>query len=99
MTGETRPPWSISNGTSSGFRESPRNATLGLSLFTAPYGGYMEGLATTIEVAEYLKVKPGTLDVWAHRGMGPPFIRVESARRYDWQDVRDWLEARKVRHG
>ncbi len=59
----------------------------------------MEPLATKEEVATYLAINPKTLDVWATQRKGPPYIRVEGARRYDMNDVRDWLEARKVRHG
>ena len=59
----------------------------------------MEGLATTHEVAEYLKIKPGTLDAWAHQGRGPVYTKIDGGRRrYDWADVREWVEARKVRH-
>ncbi len=58
----------------------------------------MEGLATPQQVADYLKIKVRTLDNWAYQHKGPPFIMVEGARRFDWQDVRDWVEARKVRH-
>ena len=56
----------------------------------------MEELATAKEVAAYLKVHPKSVDRWASRGAGPPFIRIEGARRYDWNDVRAWVEARKV---
>lgn len=55
-------------------------------------------LATKEEVAEYLQVKPGTLDAWAKRGAGPVYSKIEGHRRYDWADVRAWVEARKVRH-
>ena len=58
----------------------------------------MEQLATKEEVADYLKVKPGTLDAWAKQGRGPVYSKIEGARRYDWTDVRDWVEARKVKH-
>lgn len=58
----------------------------------------MEGLATSKEVAEFLNVHPKSMDRWASQGAGPPFVRVEGARRYDWADVRAWVEARKVRH-
>jgi len=58
----------------------------------------MEGLATAKEVAEYLNVHPKSMDRWASQGAGPPFTRIEGARRYDWADVRAWVEARKVRH-
>lgn len=58
----------------------------------------MEELATKEEVAAYLRIKPETLDAWASRNQGPPFVKIERARRYVWSDVRDWVEARKVRH-
>ena len=58
----------------------------------------MEELATAKEVAAYLNVHPKSIDRWASQGAGPPFIRIEGARRYDWNDVRAWVEARKVRH-
>lgn len=58
----------------------------------------MEDLLTTSELSEYLKVKPNTLDHWASQGRGPAYIKVEGQRRYDPTDVREWLEARKVRH-
>lgn len=58
----------------------------------------MEGLATAAEVADYLKVKPETLRVWAHRKKGPAYIMIEGRRRYEWADVRAYLEARKVVH-
>ena len=59
----------------------------------------MEGLATSKEVAEYLKVAPQTLANWAYQGRGPVYIKLDGQRRYDWADVRKWVEARKVRHG
>lgn len=58
----------------------------------------MEGLATSREVAEYLKVHPQTMDAWASKGAGPPYIKLDGRRRYEWTDVLAWLEARKVRH-
>ena len=59
----------------------------------------MEGLATPVEMADYLKVKVRTLDNWAYQQKGPPYIVVEGVRRYDWTAVRTWLEERTVRHG
>lgn len=58
----------------------------------------MEGLATTAEVADYLNVKPNTMDHWASAGRGPAYSKIEGSRRYDWADVRTWVEAQKVRH-
>jgi len=57
-----------------------------------------ERLLTTQEVAEYLHVHPKSVDRWASRGEGPPFVRLGSVRRYDKADLDAWLEARKVRH-
>lgn len=56
----------------------------------------MEGLATSREVADYLGVQPQTMDAWASQRKGPPFIKIEGRRRYDWDDVRQWVDARKV---
>lgn len=56
----------------------------------------MEDLATTEEVAAYLKVRPQTLSYWAHKRKGPTYIKLDGRRRYDWNDVRAWLKERKV---
>lgn len=48
------------------------------------------GLATTAEVAAYLKVKPNTLDHWASSGEGPAFVKLNGRRRYDWKAVYEY---------
>lgn len=58
----------------------------------------MTKLATPAEIAEHLAISPETLRQWAHRRKGPPYVMVEGARRYDWADVKAWIEQRKVRH-
>jgi len=58
----------------------------------------MENLATSKEVAEYLNVAPQTMDYWASNGKGPAYIKLDGRRRYEWAEVRAWLDARKVRH-
>ena len=58
----------------------------------------MDTLSTKEQVAEYLQVKPGTLDAWAKQGRGPAYFKVEGSRRYDWADVKAWVAARKVVH-
>lgn len=55
-----------------------------------------ERLATKEEVADYLAVHPKTLDKWAGAGRGPVYTKLEGTRRYDWTDVRAWVEAHKV---
>lgn len=57
----------------------------------------MQGLATPKEVAEYLGVKEQTLRLWATRGKGPQWIKVEGVRRYRWSAVERYLESRTVR--
>lgn len=59
----------------------------------------MEGLATAKQVAEYLNVHHKTVDRWASQGVGPAYVKIEGARRYDWADVRAWVDERKVRRG
>lgn len=56
----------------------------------------MEPLANSKQVAEYLNVHPQTMDRWASQGGGPPYSKIDNRRRYDWADVRAWVEARKV---
>lgn len=72
--------------------------TLSHRITTHTRGGAVEGLANTEELAEYLGVKPQTLANWAYQGRGPTYVKVNGLRKYDWADVREWVEARKVRH-
>lgn len=58
----------------------------------------MEPLMTAKEVAAYLGVHPKSVDRWASQGAGPPYVKIEGARRYDRADLLRWVEARKVRH-
>ena len=44
-------------------------------------------------LSEWLGVPIATLHQWAHRGGGPPFIRVGRHRRYDLAQVQQWLDA------
>lgn len=56
----------------------------------------MEGLATSKQVAAYLGVHPQSMDRWASRGEGPPFVKLAGIRRYDWADVRAWIESNRI---
>lgn len=53
-------------------------------------------LATRSEVAEYLGLPVGTLTQWAHKGIGPRYLRVGRHARYEWADVTAWLETQRV---
>jgi predicted DNA-binding transcriptional regulator AlpA len=59
----------------------------------------IEALATDIEVAARLKIKPNTLKDWRWRGIGPCFIRFgDRCVRYRWSDVDAWLDQRIQQH-
>ncbi len=51
-----------------------------------------EQLATTQEVADYLRKPPHTLECWRSRGEGPKYRKVGRDVRYDWADVAAWLD-------
>jgi excisionase family DNA binding protein len=51
-------------------------------------------LATSAEVAEYLRVSERTLEDWAYRGGGPEFSYAGQQRRYKWEDVDAYLAER-----
>ncbi|AOG06665.1 helix-turn-helix domain-containing protein [Bosea sp. RAC05] len=48
------------------------------------------------EAAAALGVKPDTLKAWRSRGVGPAFVRVNGAIRYDPVDIAVYLGARRV---
>ena len=53
------------------------------------------GLLDSGSLAEYLRVPIGTLDQWASRGGGPPYLKVGKFRRYHPADEREWLAAQR----
>lgn len=48
-------------------------------------------LASRREVAEFLGVPPATLAQWAHRGIGPEYVRLGRHAKYRWSNVESWL--------
>ena len=51
-------------------------------------------LGSAEEVAEHLGVPLRTLAEWRHHGTGPRYMRVGRYVRYDWRDVKRWLDSR-----
>ncbi len=51
-------------------------------------------LATSPEVAAYLRVSERTLEDWAYREIGPEYSYVGSQRRYKWEDVEKYVAER-----
>ena len=56
-----------------------------------------EALLNESSVAKRLHCEVKTLQAWRCRGGGPPFIRVGRLIRYSPDDVREWIESRRVR--
>jgi len=55
---------------------------------------------TPDEVSELVKIPPGTLRQWRHRGdRGPRSFRLGQAVRYRRQDVEAWLQAQLAKTG
>lgn len=57
--------------------------------------GPLEPLLDVRQASAILGVEPRTLDDWAYKGLGPAFIKVGRARRYDPADIRAWIQIRK----
>ena len=55
----------------------------------------LEEMMTDRELAEYVRLKRKTLQMWRWRGVGPPYIKVEGAVRYRKTDVDEWFAERK----
>lgn len=51
-------------------------------------------LGSRAEVARYLDVPVSTLNYWALKKIGPPFIKVGRVARYDWALLDGWLAER-----
>jgi hypothetical protein len=51
---------------------------------------------TTEEAAAYLRLKPGTLEVWRCRGRGPKYQKIGRRVIYDQTDLNDYASANTV---
>jgi predicted site-specific integrase-resolvase len=54
----------------------------------------MVGNLKTAEAADFLQVKPTTLEQWRWQGTGPKFIKMNRAVRYRREDLEAFIEAR-----
>ncbi len=50
----------------------------------------------TIEAAEFLGVKPNTLEVWRCQKKGPKYSKLGSRVMYDQQELEVWFASRSV---
>lgn len=56
----------------------------------------MENLLNEQQAAEYLGLKPRTLQAWRTRGGGPIYLRISHrCVRYTMADLRAWLDTRR----
>ncbi len=53
-------------------------------------------ILTTVEAAELLGLKPGTLEIWRWNGRGPAFLKIGRACRYRIEDLQEFI-AKAVR--
>ena len=62
----------------------------------------LDDLLTTKEAASVLSVKPNPLEIWRHKGKGPPFVRVGDGPcapiRYVRSALTEWLASRSFAH-
>jgi hypothetical protein len=52
-------------------------------------------LATTAEVAAYLRKEEKTLRNWRSEGTGPLWVKCGHDVLYDWADVDEWVRSSK----
>jgi hypothetical protein len=55
-----------------------------------------EGLLTEMAAARLLCLSSRTLQTWRSKGLGPPFVRVGRAIRYDRRLLVEWMKANTV---
>jgi hypothetical protein len=53
-----------------------------------------EPIFDTIAAASLLGVKPGTLEVWRCKGIGPKFVKLGARVVYRLRDLNEFLEER-----
>lgn len=49
-------------------------------------------LLTTAEVAEVLGLKPGTVENWRYKEIGPPAVKIGRTIRYKGEVIREWIQ-------
>ena len=54
----------------------------------------IEPVFDTIAAAPLLGVKPGTLEVWRYKGIGPRFVKCGSRVIYRLRDINEYLDRR-----
>ncbi|MDQ7910238.1 helix-turn-helix domain-containing protein [Phytohabitans sp. ZYX-F-186] len=54
-----------------------------------------EPLASTEEVASFLKITPAALLQMRHAGLAPAATKVGTRLRWDWADVDRWIDHKK----
>ena len=47
-------------------------------------------LGNSHDVAAELNIPKATLDQWAYKRIGPPYMKIGRHRRYDMSAVREW---------
>ena len=50
-------------------------------------------LFTTTEAANFLRLKPNTLEIWRFQGKGPRFLKLGRACRYRLADLEQFMDS------
>ena len=62
-------------------------------------GGPKPAFLTVQEVADLLRVSPGTVRAWIAKGEGPPMLRFGKQIRYRPERVMEWVEQQEGGRG
>ena len=57
------------------------------------------GLLNEKEAAQFLAVKPTTLQQWRHRAKGPAYIKLVGKIKYRMDDLLRYLDEQLIEHG
>jgi predicted site-specific integrase-resolvase len=64
-------------------------------MMNKPRRGIMQKPYNTKEAADYLGMKPSTLEAWRCRGGGPIFLKFGKAVRYRPEDLEAFMDERR----
>jgi len=48
------------------------------------------------ETAEFFGLRPQTLALWRHKGIGPAYIKLGSSVRYDFKELKAYLHTQRI---
>lgn len=55
-----------------------------------------QNLLNQVELAAFFRVHRNTITNWIKAGTAPPYVLVKGMRRWQMQDLKEWMEKTKV---